>query len=937
MVDYKDTLNLPRTDFEMRAGLAQKEPKLLQKWQDEDLYGAIGRARANGPLFVLHDGPPYANGKLHEGHILNKILKDIVVKDRTMAGCRAPYVPGWDCHGLPIEVQVDKELGKRKAEMSRADVHAACRAYAARFVDVQRTAFQRLGILGRWDDPYLTMAFAYEAATLREFARLVESGLVYKGLRPVNWCVVHQTALAEAEVEYDDHVSPSIYVAFPVQHSPAKLPANVDLVIWTTTPWTLPANGAIALHPEQSYIAYPVQGRLRLIARALAPAFLAAVRAPAFDPTLVGGEWLGRELEGTTYHHPLYDRVSPVVLGEHVTVDAGTGCVHTAPAHGGDDFEVGRKYGLAVVAMVDASGRLTSEAGPFAGENVFAANPHIVAALHARGALLSLESDTIAHRYAHCWRCHKPIILRATEQWWVAMDKPFGDGPSLRARALAALDEIRWIPHWGQDRIRGMLVARPDWCLSRQRTWGVPIAVAYCTACNTPVADPARMRRIADIFAQEGGAAWFSHSVAELFGDMTCAHCGGAEFRKENDILDVWFDSGVSFAAVIEREGLGHADGPPVDLYLEGSDQHRGWFHSSLLISLATRHRPPYRTVLTHGFVVDGQGKKISKSKGNFVDPFKAIDKDGAELLRLWVAGEDFTDDVRLSDEILTRQGDAYRKVRNTIRYLLGNLADFAPGRDLVAPEALREVDRYALALCARAGTRARAAYEACNFHLVMQSLVELCTVDLSAFYLDVLKDRLYASKPSDPVRRSAQTAVFMIVRDLVRLLAPVFAFTAEEAWAHVPRLPGDAASVHLALYPGLDEPPAVAALHAEAQRDSDALLAKYEGLRDIRRVVNAALEEERRQKRLGSSVEAMVVLHGSEAALTKLAPFEDAALADLFIVSAVRRTIAGDTLRVEVSRAVGTKCGRCWLYREEVGHSTVHPDLCRRCVEALT
>ena len=938
MVEYKDTLNLPRTAFDMRAGLAQKEPMLLSRWQEQDLQGAIQAARAQAPLFMLHDGPPYANGKLHEGHILNKILKDIVIKDRTMAGFRAPYVPGWDCHGLPIEVQVDKELGARKANMSRGEIHAACRAYAARFVDIQRHAFKRLGVLGRWDEPYTTMAYAYEAATLRELAQLIRTGLVYKGLRPVNWCLVHQTALAEAEVEYEDHTSPSVYVAFAVTaNAPANFPADVDVVIWTTTPWTLPANLAICLHPDLQYIVYPVGHRLRLFARGLAEAFLAAVGAPAFDASQVVSEFCGRDLENMTYKHPLYDRQAPIVLGEHVTLEAGTGCVHTAPAHGADDFDVGRRYKLGVLSPVDAAGRLTQEAGPFAGLSVFDANLAIATALAAQGALLNQVGETISHRYAHCWRCHKPIILRATEQWWVAMDKPYAHGESLRARALQALKEVQWIPSWGEDRIRGMLAARPDWCLSRQRTWGVPIAVIYCNQCNTPVVDADLMDRVADIFAKEGAAAWFERDLAQLVGDVQCAACGHKEFRKEQDILDVWFDSGISFAAVVEREGLGHTDGVPIDLYLEGSDQHRGWFHSSLLCSLATRGRAPYRAVLTHGFVVDGQGKKISKSKGNFVDPFKAIDQDGAELLRLWVASEDFSDDVRLSKEILTRLGDAYRKVRNTMRYLLGNLYDFAPERDMVAPSALAEIDIYGLALSARVTARVRAAYARYDFHVVMQSLVEWCTVDLSAFYLDVLKDRLYAAAASSPARRSAQTAVHLINRDLIRLVAPIFVFTAEEAWQQTPRLPSDPDSVHLALYPDMGESPATDAVRAHVAVKAEATLAQYAAARDTRRVVNTALEEERRNKRLGSSVEALVVLHGPHGALTKLEAFSDKALAELFIVSAVQRRVGGDELKVEVVRAPGTKCGRCWLYREDVGTHPLHPLLCARCVEALS
>ncbi|MBI5508489.1 MAG: isoleucine--tRNA ligase [Deltaproteobacteria bacterium] len=937
-MDYKETLHLPKTAFEMRAGLSQKEPRLLEEWAKADLYGQIQAARKDAPRFVMHDGPPYANGHLHHGHILNKILKDIAVKDHAMRGFQASFVPGWDCHGLPIEVQVDKELGKKKAEMSRAEVRRACRDYAQKFVAIQRDEFARLGVFARWHEPYLTMTYGYEAQTLRELGKFAGAGLLYKGLRPINWCTTHQTALAEAEVEYEDHTSPSVYVAFPLaKRAPGLERDDVDLVIWTTTPWTLPANLAIAVHPEFDYVAYPVGERLRIVAQPLVESFLAAVKAPALDESKIVARFKGRDLEGLSYEHPLFPRRSPVILAEHVTLEAGTGCVHTAPGHGPDDFEVGRKYGLEVLSPVDGRGVFTEAAGPFAGQQVFAANAGIIAALFAAKVLLNDPSDTVVHRYAHCWRCHKPIILRATEQWFVALDKPFKGGKTLRERALAALKEVQWIPPWGEDRIRGMLQTRPDWCLSRQRSWGVPIAVVYCDKCDTPLVSEARMNQAAAVFEREGADAWFTRSVAELFGDdLACATCGHKTFRKEEDILDVWFDSGVSYAAVIEREGLGQPEGPAVDLYLEGSDQHRGWFHSSLLCGLATRERPPFRTVLTHGFVVDGSGKKISKSKGNFVDPFVAIQKDGAELLRLWVAGEDYREDIRISQEILTRLADTYRKIRNTIRYLLGSLFDFDPNKDLVAAGALLPLDRYALGVAKRTGNRIDEAYRAYDFHVVLHRVNELCTVDLSAFYLDVLKDRLYASGKTSVARRSAQSALYLIARDLLRLMAPIFSFTAEEAWEKLPRLNGDPASVHLALHPGIREPEAVAALFAALAKDGEALAKRYDYAREVRRQVNVALEEARQQKKIGSSVEAMVTVFGSEAQLQPLAGLSDAELADLFIVSRARTSTKGDALTVLVENASGTKCARCWLYRDEVGASAVHPTLCHRCLEAL-
>ena len=939
MTDYKDTLNLPKTAFEMRAGLAAKEPQILKRWDTLKLYESIEKSRAACPKFVLHDGPPYANGTLHHGHILNKVLKDIVIKDRTMAGFYVPYVPGWDCHGLPIEVQVDKELGAKKAEMSKGALHTAYRAHAQRFVELQRDSFKRLGVLGRWQDPYLTMNKAYEAAILREFARLWQSGLVYKGLRPVNWCTVHQTALAEAEVEYEDHISPSAYVAFEVRKSPSDvaMPDKCDLVIWTTTPWTLPGNEAVAVHPDFEYIGLRDGERVRIVAKERAAAFLAAVGRPELKPQDVVGTWPGKTLEGMTYVHPFSGKECIVGLADYVTLEAGTGCVHCAPGHGADDFGFGNRYKLDIASIINDKGELGECAGPFAGKHALAANPQIMAYLQERGALLNDATSTVNHRYPHCWRCHKPIIIRVTAQWFVAMDKPFAQGPSLRERAMRAIDEVNWLPSWGKDRIGGMLRARPDWCLSRQRTWGVPIAIVYCTDCSQPHVQAALLEKVAQVFEKEGAAAWFERSIESMLGDnLKCGHCGGKTFRKETDILDVWFDSGCSFAAVIEREGAGHASGAPVDLYLEGSDQHRGWFHSSLLISLATRERAPYRAVLTHGFVVDGNGKKISKSKGNYLDPFAAIDKDGAELLRLWVASEDYRNDIRLSKEILTRLADSYRKVRNTLRYLLGNLHDFAPDRDLVPYEQLLEIDAYALSLMHRMVTQSRAAYDSYNYHGVMQQVVELCGVDLSAFYLDLLKDRLYAAGTKSVARRSAQTVLYVIARDLLRLLAPIFCFTAEEAFTQLPRTASDPDSIHLAYYPGAHESAALQTLRRSAQARAEELIETYAVVRETRKHVNGALEEARRQKAIGSSTEASVTLHMPKDQHAQLERWSASQLADFLIVSEAACVVSSGPLRVEVGRAAGTKCSRCWLYRREVGTLPQHPALCQRCVEAL-
>ncbi|MBN1961193.1 MAG: isoleucine--tRNA ligase [Deltaproteobacteria bacterium] len=938
MVDYKDTLHLPSTDFAMRANLAQKEPAQLSVWRDKKLYEAINQANTQNPLFVLHDGPPYANGHLHHGHILNKILKDMVVKDRTMSGYRVPYVPGWDCHGLPIEVQVDKELGSKKGGMSKVELRQACRAYAERFVQIQREEFERLGVFGRWQEPYLTMSFAYEAATLRELARIVDQGLVYKGLRPVNWCSTHQTALAEAEIEYEDHKSPSVYVAFAIKGQLAKCDQAADLVIWTTTPWTLPANLAIAVHADYDYIAYPAKGRVRIVATDLLASFLAAVGEPEFAANKVIATYKGRELENIIYQHPLVERENRVLLGEHVTLETGTGLVHIAPGHGAEDFDLGRRYGLEILSPVDARGEFTEQCGiaELVHKNVFACNTLIAEKLASHGALLNSQGEQVSHRYAHCWRCHRPIITRATEQWWVAIDKPYANGPSLRERALASLKEVKWIPNWGEDRIRGMLATRPDWCLSRQRMWGVPIAVVYCEDCGEPVLDGERMRQVATYFEQEGADAWFLHSVEELMGPLQCTKCKGKRFRKEQDILDVWFDSGVSFAAVIEREGMGQQSGASVDLYLEGSDQHRGWFHSSLLCALATREQPPYKSVLTHGFVVDGNGKKISKSKGNFTDPFKAIARNGAEILRLWVAAEDYREDIRLSDEILTRLTDTYRKVRNTFRYLLGNLFDFDPNKDLLSADKLLEVDRYALGISFSAIERMRNGYERYEFHQVVHTLNELCIVDLSAFYLDILKDRLYASGKNSRERHSAQTVLYILARDLLRVAAPLLSFTCEEAWAQLPRLVGDADSVHLNKHPGVDEPKFMAMMRQQISAGQSKIDTKYNYARELRRQVNALLEDERKNKRLGSSIEARVCISGPLEMHQKLGSIDKLALADLFIVSEVEFTGESEQIKITIERARGTKCPRCWLYREDIGKDAAHPELCARCTDAL-
>ncbi len=925
-MDYKHTLNLPVTDFPMKADLTRREPELLARWAAEGLYGQILAQGKDRPRFVLHDGPPYANGHIHMGHAINKILKDLVVKSRTMAGFFSPYVPGWDCHGLPIEHQVDKELGSAKEGMSKAEVRRRCRAYAERFVEIQRAEFQRLGIFGTWEDPYLTMSYRYEADTVRELGRLMANGAVYLGKKPVLWCASCRTALAEAEVEYADKTSPSIFVKFPLAGDPAALAPElagkrVSAVIWTTTPWTIPANLAVALNPAFEYAAYEApagSGEVLLLARPLAAGVLAAAgieswtELVALDPA---------SLEEKEARHPLYDRPSLLVLGDHVTLEAGTGLVHTAPGHGQDDYEVGLRYGLDAYAPVDAAGRFTADVERFAGLGVFAANPAVSAALAEAGALVAEQQVT--HSYPHCWRCKKPVLFRSTRQWFVSMETT-----GLRERALAEIDRVQWIPHWGRERIHNMIRERPDWCISRQRAWGVPIVAAHCRDCGGVYMGAELAELAAQRFELEGADAWFEHPLADFLpADAACPECGGTNLAKEEDILDVWFDSGTSFAAVCEeRPELAS----PADLYLEGSDQHRGWFHSSLLASVGTRGRAPYRAVLTHGFVVDGHGKKMSKSQGNVISPDEVIKKYGAEILRLWVAAEDYRDDIRISDEILKRLVEAYRRIRNTCRFLLGNLADFDPAKDAVAPGELWEIGRYTLDRLHRLVERCRRGYEEYEFHVIFHRLHNFCAVDLSAFYLDILKDRLYTFPAQSSGRRAAQTVLYQVLHTLTRLMAPVLAFTAEEVWQAIP---GTTGSVHLAALPEVDP----AAL-------DDGLAERWQRLRDLRGLVTKAAEESRAAKVIGHSLDARVVLYVDHRWEDFLGTYASE-LPYLFIVSQVDLAEgpggaftdpALPGVGVDVTRAAGAKCQRCWNYSERLGTVPEHPEVCPRCAAHL-
>jgi isoleucyl-tRNA synthetase len=944
--DYKQTLNLPKTDFPMKANLVQKEQELLGEWEEKHLYRKISSKTRSEHRYILHDGPPYANGHIHIGHALNKILKDFIVKSKSMSGYASPYVPGWDCHGLPIEHQVLKNLGPKKHGMEKAEIRRLCREYAEKFVSVQRKEFIRLGVFGDWDHPYLTMTPDYEAAIVREFGKVVGAGAVYKGKKPVLWCPFDETALAEAEVEYADHTSPSIYVKFPLRGSQDEslfaifgrigMPdqslsrhlkgRNLSIVIWTTTPWTLVANRAIALHPKHQYVVSVVEDQAYIVAKNLAARFFTEIGLGektrsdlcSFD---------GAQLENWEFSHPWLDRVAPVVLGEHVTLDQGTGCVHTAPGHGQEDYEIGQRYGLEVYAPVDDRGRFTEEAGPFSGQKVFEANTEIIRLLKKRGMLL--KDQAIIHSYPHCWRCKNPVIFRATEQWFISMEKN-----RLRERAIHAIDnDVQWIPKWGKERILGMMESRPDWCISRQRVWGVPIVAFTCLGCKEVLFSKDIADHVADQMEREGGSdIWVSRPAEALLPKGTaCQKCKGNRFQQENDILDVWFESGVSHAAVLKRR-------PelswPADLYLEGSDQHRGWFHSTLLASLETDGRAPYGAVLTHGFVVDGSGKKMSKSAGNVISPQEVIDKHGAEILRLWVAATDFREDVRISEEILIQLVEAYRKIRNTCRFILGNLYDFQTAES-VPDDALREIDQWALHRMQVLIRRVRQAYETFEFHTIFHALNNFCSVDLSAFYLDILKDRLYTSSPRSPERRAAQRVLYEILDGLARLMAPVLSFTAEELWKKLPGTREE--SVHMASFPRVRE-----------DRIRPDLGKKWEFLNSVRQEVARVLEAERKAGRIGSSLEGRVILYAEPELQRKLVEdFGEEELAADFIVSQV--TINGPPPAslaseyqvpglsgVAVEQAAGEKCERCWNYRVDVGKDVSHPSLCLRCAEVV-
>jgi isoleucyl-tRNA synthetase len=941
-LELKQTVNLPKTNFAQKANLGQSEPARLQKWTDAKLYEMIREARKGAEKFILHDGPPYANSDIHMGTALNKILKDFVVKSRTMLGYDSPYVPGYDCHGLPIETYVEKKLaekGKNKNDLPVSTFRRLCREHASNAMNGQTRDFSRLGVLGEWANPYLTMSNDYEAATARLFGKFLERGYVYKGLRPVYWCVHDQTALAEAEVEYKEHTSPSVYVKFPLKSNAGLIDENlknknVFVVIWTTTPWTLPANLGITVHPDFDYCALESGKEVYIVASELAKSF---AETCGLGEAKELARFKGSKLDKLEAKHAWLDRTSLMMNGDHVTLGeadaeteldvkfesktankSGTGCVHTAPGHGHDDFVIGKFYGLDIYCPVDNAGRFTADVEHFAGENIFKANPKIVEFLQQTGALLS--SENYNHRYPHCWRCKNPVIFRATPQWFISMDDAAQNGEqiSLRENALSEVEKVNWYPNWGEGRMRNMLKSRPDWCVSRQRSWGVPIPVFYCNGCNEAVAEPELVNYVADIFQAETADAWYNREAKDLLPEnFKCRKCGGVDFTKETDILDVWFDSGSSCVAVLEtRDNLQF----PADVYFEGGDQFRGWFNSSLMCGLAAHDESPYKQVVTYGWVVDGEGKQMHKSGGNAISPNEVVKKSGAEIIRLWASAMDVTEDVRCSDEILSRIADSYRKFRNTLRYALGNLDGFNPETDKVALVEMLEIDRWALASLDETIEKVVSGYENYNFQTVNQTLYNFVNVTLSARYFDIIKDRLYIFAPKSLARRSAQTALYEITDKLCRLLAPILAFTADEAFENLPNQ--TLASVHLAEFPKV------------SGADNTQLVSDWERIFSIRDEVLKALEEARGAKVIGSSLEAKVVLTvDKDTTYFLLNYFED--LRYIFIVSQVE-VHQGDKFAVEIQKADGAKCERCWNYSVRIGEFEKYPTVCERCFAAL-
>ena len=938
-LDPKSTINLPKTDFPMKAGLPQNEPKMLARWEQMGIYERIRQARKGAPTYVLHDGPPYANGPIHMGTAMNKTLKDFVVKSKTMAGFDAPYVPGWDCHGLPIEIKIDQMLGGKKLQMKPLDVRAECRKYAEKFLDLQRSQFKRIGVFGRWDKPYSTMTPEYESVILEIFFKFFENGFVYNGLRSTYWCIHDETALAEAEVEYENHHSPTVWVKYQLQSDPRTISPEVadrrihqnkpvSTIIWTTTPWTLPASMAVAFHPDEEYVALETDNEIFIVAERLAKT---TAEKCGFPDAKAITHFPGKAMENTWFYHPFLPWERRRILGviaDYVTMDTGTGVVHTAPAHGAEDFQTGQKYKLEPTCDVDSAGVIHHGLPEYEGKKVFEANKPIVELLKTRGVLL--HSETLEHSYPHCWRCHNPVIFRATEQWFISMESAMKGG-TLRSRTLEEIKGVGWDPAWGEERISNMIATRPDWCISRQRIWGVPIAVFLCKKCGKPLNDTKIDNAVAKFFGEFGADAWYTAAADKLVPKGTrCPGCSSSEFEKETDIIDVWFESGSSHAAV-----LGHEPNLPwpADMYLEGADQYRGWFHSSLLCSMGWKNTPPYRLVVTPGWTLDEHGHAMSKSRGNDVDPVDIADRLGAEIVRLWVASVDFREDVVGSEGIMQRVAENYKKIRNTFRYILGNLNGFDPSAHRVAFDQMSSIDQFMLRQTAELNKQAQQWYAEFAFHKIFQRVIQFFVVELSAFYFDVLKDRLYTAAPNSRSRRSAQTAIWLIGESLVRLLAPIMTFTCEEVWQYLPKVGNRAESVHLTLFPEAGEILGGAPEQDRKQKED------WTTLHAVREQVLKALEEARNNKLIGGNLEAQVKVIAADPVYSVLAGYGDE-LRYIFIVSAVtiEKAAGGDAsgLKVEALKADGEKCSRCWNYSTQVGKDKDYPTVCERCSAVL-
>lgn len=924
--DYNSTINLPQTTFPMRAGLPKREPDFLNGWEKMDLYGTMMQKNEGKPLFVLHDGPPYANGNLHMGHALNKILKDIIVRYKNMAGFKAPYVPGWDTHGLPIERQAIKAYGMDRDKVSISEFRSKCEEFAYAHVDTQRTQFKRLGVVGEWDYPYLTLTHDYEAAQIRVFGEMAKKGFIYKGQKPVYWCPHDETALAEAEIEYQDEPCSSIYVKFAVTDDKGKFATiagnnKVFFVIWTTTTWTLPGNLAISVNPEFEYDLVKVpSGDIYVLAKELTKSVMKAANITSWE---VVATFLGADLERMRTKHPILERDSVIVCGEHVTLDAGTGCVHTAPGFGADDFIVCQKYHIPIIVPVDGRGIATADAGKYAGMYYEKTTPVILEDLKAENALLAVEN--IVHSYPHCWRCKHPIIFRTTEQWFCSID-------ALKQDAVDACRNLTWLPAWGEERMVSMIQERNDWCISRQRVWGVPIPIFYCKDCGKPIVNEQTIEIVANLFAERGSNAWYELSAAEMLPAGFKCECGGMSFDKETDTMDVWFDSGSSHAAVLDARPYLQF---PADVYLEGNDQYRGWFQSSMLTSIATKGVAPYKTVITHGMIVDEERQKMSKSLGNGISPEDILKEYGADVMRLWVASADYRQDMRISKDMLKHISQNYLKIRNTARYILGNLADFDPRKELVSYDQLLELDRWALMKLDELIAKVRGGYDTYEFHVVFHAIHNFCVVDMSNFYLDVIKDRLYCDATYSTSRRSAQTAIYHILDALVRMISPILCYTADEIWQSMPHVDGD--DLRNAALNNMPEQRAAFAFD-ETQKN------KWNRLIALRDDVNKALELARNDKIIGKSLEAAVTVYCD----ADTAVFLDACGEDIAAICIVSRFtivegegggLAGENfagITMHVDRVEGEKCERCWMFAETVGKNEKHPCLCARCASVV-